>query len=200
MKCTMFVPKMSNRFSCVLMKSKNQKRVCCAETMCLVGKFFSVTRAVRRQGLEWQCPFQQPVFPACFWSPVAGSFINLLFISVFYSVLLLPIAFSVQWFNYSVSLYYILYQFDIVLVGSFYLYFLSGNPTLVPRSVRTRVATNCYSAQLTHVVFTIIFLTLYLFQVYYFILSLKIYLMKSGMLKYPGYYNIPYNINIYFRF
>ena len=53
MECTIFVPKMSNKFSCVFMKSKNQKRVCCAETMCLVGKFFSETRAVQRQGLEW---------------------------------------------------------------------------------------------------------------------------------------------------
>ena len=59
MECTIFVPRMSNEFSCVFMKSKTiKKRVCCAETMCLVGKFFSETRAVRRQGLEWQCPFQ----------------------------------------------------------------------------------------------------------------------------------------------
>ena len=38
------------------------------------------------------------------------------------------------------------------------------------------------------------------FILFYFTLSLKIYFMKSGMLKYPRYYNIPYNIEIYFNF
>ena len=53
-----------------------QKRVCYAETMCLVWKFFSETRAVQRLGLEWRYPFQQLVLPARFCSSVADSFIN----------------------------------------------------------------------------------------------------------------------------